>query len=145
MTITLITPVEDYVRFVDDDSTMTEQALAWCEDISEETNKFITRRQEVTLTDAANIAWNLETSPRATVTLAGNRTLDNPSNLVAGVRYFLRVVQDGAGSRTLAYGTAYLFPGGTAPVLTTAANAVDILQFYSDGTNMYGNAFLNFS
>lgn len=100
---------------------------------------------EATLTDAANIAWNLNTAQAAKVTLAGNRTLDNPTNMKAGGTYILRVIQDGAGSRTLAYGAAYKWPGGTAPTLSTGGGAVDILTFLSDGTSMFGVAQLNFS
>lgn len=91
-----------------------------------------------TLTDAVNIAWDLSIRQVGTVTLAGNRTLDNPTNMQANTTYILIVKQDATGSRTLAYGTAYKWPEGTAPVLSTAANAVDILTFVSDGTNMYG-------
>ena len=90
------------------------------------------------LTDAANIAWNLESNQVSVITLTDNRTLDNPTNMVDGATYILRVVQDATGSRTLAYGAAYKWPGGLAPVLSTTANAVDILTFVSDGTNMYG-------
>jgi len=89
-----------------------------------------------TLTDGANISWDLESNQVTSVTLGGNRTLDNPTNQVDGATYILRVVQDGTGSRTLSFGTAYKFPGGTAPTLTGDANAVDILTFVSDGTNM---------
>ena len=98
-----------------------------------------------TLADGANISWNLNTEQTAVVTLAGNRTLDNPTNMVAGGTYIVRVVQDGTGSRTLAYGANYLWSGGTAPTLTTTASAVDILTFVSDGTNMYGTFVGDFS
>ncbi len=97
------------------------------------------------LTDAANIAWNLNQNQVAQVTLAGNRTLDNPINLKDGGVYILEVIQDGTGSRTLAYGTAYKFPGGFAPVLSTGVNDVDILTFHSDGTNMFGVIQQDFS
>lgn len=100
---------------------------------------------EATLTDAANISWNLDDAQTAKVTLAGNRTLDNPTNLVAGGTYVLRIIQDGTGTRTLAYGSAYKFPGGTAPTLSTAAGAEDIITFYCDGTNMNGVFQGNFS
>jgi hypothetical protein len=100
---------------------------------------------ETTLTDAANIAWDLDDNQTSTVTLAGNRTLDNPTNMKAGATYILKVVQGGTGSYTLAYGTAYKFQGGVAPTLSTAIGAVDILRFYSDGTNMYGVSELDFS
>lgn len=90
------------------------------------------------LIDAASISWNLDTNQAAIVTLGGNRTLANPTNMKAGASYTLIVVQDGTGNRTLAYGANYKWPSGTAPVLSTAAGAIDILTFISDGTNMYG-------
>lgn len=99
-----------------------------------------------TLSDGANISWDLSQNQVAQVTLAGNRTLDAPSNQVAGSTYILIVVQDGTGSRTLdTSASAYKFPGGTEPTLSTGANAVDILTFVSDGSSMFGVAQLNFS
>lgn len=99
-----------------------------------------------TLTDAASIAWDLDDNQVAKVTLGGNRTMAAPTNMVDGGTYVLRVIQDGTGSRTLAYNAVFKWPdGGTAPVLSTAASSVDILTFISDGTNMYGVAQLDFS
>lgn len=97
------------------------------------------------LTDWASIAWNLEDNQVAKVTLAGNRTLAAPTNLKDGATYILTVTQDATGSRTLAYNAVFKFPWGTAPILTTDANAVDILTFISDGTNLYWVAQLDFS
>lgn len=96
------------------------------------------RFTEATLTDAASISWNLDTAQTAKVTLAGNRTLANPTNMDPGATYILRVIQDASGSRTLAFGSAYKWPSGTAPTMSTGANDIDILSFYSDGTNMLG-------
>lgn len=90
------------------------------------------------LTDGATISWNLDTAQMASVTLGGNRTLANPTNMHDGGCYTLRVKQDATGSRTLAYGNAYKWPASTAPTLTTTANAVDILTFVSDGSSMFG-------
>jgi len=100
---------------------------------------------EATLTDAATISWNLQTQQSAVVTLGGNRTLDTPTNMRAGYTYMLRVIQDGTGTRTLAYHADYLFPGGVDPVLSTGADDVDILSFYSSGTKMYGTILKDFS
>jgi len=97
------------------------------------------------LTDASSIAWNLATAQAASVTLGGNRTLAAPTNMVDGGTYMLRVKQDATGSRTLAYNAVFKFPGGTAPTLSTAANALDILTFTSDGTSMFGVAQKAFS
>ena len=60
-----------------------------------------------TLSDGASIAWDLESNQVCSVTLAGNRALANPTNLVDGATYILIVKQDATGSRTLSYGTAY--------------------------------------
>lgn len=84
---------------------------------------------EVTLTDGANIALDLSTGFDFTVTLAGNRTLDNPTNTKVGQRGRIRVVQDATGSRTLAFGANYEFANGTAPTLTTTASAEDVLYY----------------
>jgi hypothetical protein len=105
------------------------------------------RRVNITpspVTDAASIASDGALSNTFTVTLAGNRTLANPTNLVNGVDYKWVIRQDATGSRTLAYGTAFKFPNGTAPTLTTTANAVDILTGYTDGTNVYCNLTKDF-
>ena len=91
---------------------------------------------EQSLTDGANIDWNLQTQQVATVTLAGNRTFNAPSNHVAGLVCVLTIVQDGSGSRTADYNSVFKFTGGSAPTLTTTAAARDILVFISDGTNL---------
>ena len=83
----------------------------------------------VTLTDGSNIAVNLNTGQNFTVTLADNRTLDNPTNCVAGQVGSIFITQDGTGSRTLAFGSSWDFPGGTAPVLTTDAAGIDRLDY----------------
>lgn len=84
----------------------------------------------VTLTDAATIAVDLSLGINFEVTLAGNRTLGNPTNPVVGQKGIIRVTQDGSGSRTLAYGGNYKFIGGIAPTLTTTAAAVDYLEYW---------------
>ncbi len=96
------------------------------------------------LSDGANISWDVSLGGYATVTLGGNRTLDNPTNMVAGASYAIKLTQDGSGGRTLAYGSAYKWSGG-APVLSTAIGAVDIITFVSDGTNMYGSILKGFA
>lgn len=89
------------------------------------------------LTDAATITLNAALSPVYTVTLGGNRTLANPTNLNSGMslRFSVIVKQDGTGSRTLAYGTNWKFAGG-APTLSTAANTVDRIDAVWDGTRL---------
>ena len=90
---------------------------------------------EQTLTDGSSIDWNLQTQQVAIVTLGGNRTFNAPSNHAAGLVCVLTIVQDGTGSRTATFNSAFKFRGA-APTLTTTASARDILVFISDGTNL---------
>lgn len=85
------------------------------------------------LTDAATITVDCSNGNVLKVTLAGNRTLGAPSNCIDGHTYQFRVKQDGSGSRTLAYNSAYKFPGGAAPTLTTTASAKDYVTCVYDG------------
>ena len=75
----------------------------------------------VALTDAASIAVNAALGNDFRVTLAGNRTLANPSNPANGQVIKVHVTQDATGSRTLAYDTNYDWGTGGAPTLTTTA------------------------
>lgn len=81
------------------------------------------------LTDGATITPDFAVANNFSVTLGGNRTLANPTGLVAGQSGVIFITQDGTGSRTLAYGTFWDFPNATAPTLTTTANAVDVLVY----------------
>ena len=97
---------------------------------------------ETALTDAANISWNAESNPRAFVTLTANRILDNPTNLIAGKVYSIRVVQGGTGSYTLTFGANYVTKDDSTvaytKTLSTAVGSFTTIQFYTDGTNMIG-------
>ena len=88
------------------------------------------QRGEITaLTDGATITPDFADSNNFSVTLGGNRTMANPSNLVAGQSGSIFLTQDGTGSRTLAWGSYWDFAGGTAPTLTTTAAAVDRVDY----------------
>lgn len=82
-----------------------------------------------TLTDAATITPDLAANCNFVVTLGGNRTIANPTNITAGQSGSIFIVQDATGSRTLSWGSYWDFPGGTAPTLSTAANAVDRIDY----------------
>lgn len=97
----------------------------------------------VTLTDAASIAVNFDSSNVFLVTLAGNRVLEAPTNTTTniGAVGHIYLQQDGTGSRTLSYNTVYQFPNASVPTLSTSANAVDAL-FYSVRTATKVDAIL---
>ena len=81
------------------------------------------------LTDGATITPDFSASCNFTVTLGGNRTMANPTNVVGGQSGSIFIVQDGTGSRTLAWGSNWDWAGGSAPTLSTTANAVDRVDY----------------
>lgn len=90
----------------------------------------------VTLVDAATINTDASLGNVFNVTLAGNRTLANPTNLSPGVIYTFLIKQDATGSRTLTYDTLFKFAAGTPPTLTLTADATDRLTCVYNGVDM---------
>jgi len=82
-----------------------------------------------TLSDGATITPDFSANSTFTVTLGGNRTMANPTNLIPGQTGSIFIVQDGTGSRTLAWGSYWNFINGTAPTLSTNANSVDRVDY----------------
>lgn len=93
----------------------------------------------------ANVSWDLESNQVTKLTLDGNLVIDNPTNMKDGATYILWLIQDGAGSRTVTWGSAYKWPGGTAPTLSTGTTDIDVISFACDGTIMAGVHQGNFS
>ena len=95
-----------------------------------------------TLTDAASIAVDFALGNNFLVTIGGNRTLAAPTNAVAGQTGQIYVIQDGTGSRTLSYNSAYQFVSGAAPTLSTGAADVDILVYSTRSASTIDAALL---
>lgn len=95
------------------------------------------------LTDGATITPDFAASNNFSVTLGGNRTLANPTNITAGQSGVIVITQDATGNRTLAYGTYWKFSGGSAPTLTTTANAVDVLAYYVESSTRITATLIN--
>ena len=91
------------------------------------------------------VAWNLAANQVARLEVTTNSTLSNPTNPVDGATYMLIVTQGTGGNNTLSFSTAYKFPGGSAPVLSTGSADVDVLAFVSNGTVLYGVTSQDFS
>lgn len=71
------------------------------------------------------------------ITMTGNCTFTftapaGPTTLT------LKMTQDGTGSRTATWPASVKWESGTAPTLSTAASAVDLISFYFDGSDYYG-------
>jgi hypothetical protein len=92
-----------------------------------------------TLTNSTSITWDLNGKQNAQLTLDANGTVSTVSNQKSGAIYFLKIAQNGTGNYTLTFSdAAFKFPNGVEPVISTGASAVDVIQFISDGTYMYG-------
>ena len=98
-----------------------------------------------TLTFSSNISWNLNLNQVTEITLTGNATLNNPSNIRNGSTYILHVVQDSSGAHTLVFGTNYKFVGDAVPVITSNANHRDIFTFSAIGGKLYGTYVQGFT
>jgi hypothetical protein len=104
------------------------------------------RGEITTLTSGATVTPDFSASNNYTLTLDQNLTIENPTNLVAGQSGSIFLVQDATGSRTAAWGSYWDFAGGTAPTLTTTADAVDRIDYVvRSSTSIHAVATLNFS
>ena len=93
------------------------------------------------LTSSSTITVDTTGAPFFTVTLATN-TQFVLTGMIAGQTVQIKITQDGTGSHTASFGTAdstaVKFAGGT-PTLSTAANAIDVVSVFYDGTDYIGN------
>jgi len=100
-----------------------------------------------TLTDANPILWNVSNGFRATVTLdnaTASRTLNTPSNILAGDEYTLLVVQPGAGNKQLAFSSDFLFASGINHI-DPGANKVSLIRMFYNGTKLYSHILSSFA
>lgn len=88
----------------------------------------------VALTDGSTITPDFSLGNNFSLTIGGNQTLANPTNLTAGQHGTIVITQDGTGGRTLAFGSYWKFAAGTAPSLTATAAAVDVLAYYVESS-----------
>ena len=85
---------------------------------------------------AATIAPDVANGNVQTITLTGDVTFNGFTNDEAGQYMTLIVTQDATGGRTLT--SSMKAPGGASGrVLSLAANAIDILNIFYDGTNYF--------
>ena len=81
------------------------------------------------LTSAASVTIDFSTANHFSCTMGHNITFNNPTTEAVGQSGTITLTQDGTGSRTASWGTQFLWAGGTAPTLSTAANAVDRIDY----------------
>ena len=114
--------------------------------LTETTVNVFTKNQSVLpviLTPGVTVNTDAALSNNFTLTAAQNFTLANPTNLTDGMILNFRIKQDATGSRVVTWGSKFKFPGGTAGVLSTTANAVDFMSCYYDGPSDTLDCVLN--
>jgi len=53
------------------------------------------------------------------------------ANATAGQFFYIRLLQDGSGSRTVTWFSTITWAGAAAPTLTTTANRADLFAFFA--------------
>ena len=91
---------------------------------------------------AKTVDWN--NGNKQLVTMTGNCTFTFTAPTGGVANLLLRLVQDATGGRTATWPATVKWPGGSAPTLTAAANAVDIVTCYKNGTNYYCTSGMDF-
>ena len=90
--------------------------------------------EEDTLSFDATQDWDVRASPVAKVTLTDDVTFDLPTNPTTGQYISIVCIQDGTGSRTIAWNDAFEFTGDSAPTATTTASKGDLFTFRYNGS-----------
>lgn len=80
----------------------------------------------------------MSSGPVQKVTANNNFTLNLPSGMVTGQSITLVITQDATGSRLMTANASYKFAYGIE-TLSTAANSIDMLSIFYDGTNYLCN------
>lgn len=78
---------------------------------------------------SGTLAFDFSLFINARVTMTGNIGTNTLSNVTAGKAGTIAFIQNGSGSNTMTFSTTFKFAGGSIPALSTAANAVDILNY----------------
>jgi len=89
----------------------------------------------VDATNTGNITLDYNLYQNFVLTFTGNVVLVNPTTESVGQSGVIVVIQDGTGSRTIAGGTQYEWPGGAIGTISTAANSVDIIPYFVDAAD----------
>jgi hypothetical protein len=90
----------------------------------------------ISLTDASIIAVDASLGQQFSVTLAGNRTLENPTNAENGQLLLFIIKQDGTGGRTLTADTKFRFPESFDSFeISDAANSISYIGVRYDQTD----------
>ncbi len=87
-----------------------------------------------------SVDWNLAENQVTVLTLtASGAHMEAPTNHADGAVYKLSIIQGAAGGYDVTWNTVFKFKDGNNPMLRSTANTVDVFEFVSNGTNLYGS------
>ena len=97
------------------------------------------------LTDGVTIAIDWDNGATQYVVLGATGRTVTFANPVNGAVYRFIIIQDGSGSQTITTWPTIKWAGGAAPVLSTAASAIDIVTLLYVGSTYYGDCSFAFA
>lgn len=118
-------------------SVSTITTGTWSANVQDYTESLVS-----TASSGSSYAMNIANGNVFSIELTANCTLSF-SNVPASnvVSVTIALVQDGTGSRTVTWPTGTIWPGGTAPTLTTTANHVDVFTMITMNNGTTWRAF----
>ena len=90
---------------------------------------------DITTHGGGTVTFDFDTSCHHLVNMTANSTFAQPNNQNSGQTGSIFLVQDSTGSRLGSFNSAFKFVGGTVPTLSTAANAVDRIDYVIKASN----------
>ena len=95
---------------------------------------------------SGDITIDFKTANNFSMTLTGTSVLKNPTTLAPGQSGVLFIIQDSTGGRAASFESYWDFSDGTAPTLSTGANAVDMIAWIARSSTKISAQFVgNFS
>ena len=88
------------------------------------------------IASATSITIDMALACHHDITMSHNITFAAPSNQAVGQSGSIFLSQDSSGSRTASFNSAFKFVGGTAPTLSTAASAIDRIDYVIFASNV---------
>ena len=85
---------------------------------------------------SSTVTINMASSCHHSVDMNGNKTFAAPSNQAVGQSGSIFLTQDGTGSRTASFNSAFKFVAGVAPSLSSSANATDRIDYIIKSSNV---------
>lgn len=106
--------------------------------VSTDANNTYTKAQRggvVALTAGATVTADFAASNNFSLSPNQSFTMAFPTNVVAGQSGVIVITQDSTGGKLLTWAAGWVAGDGATPVLSTAANAVDYIYYYTESSS----------